>query len=235
MKSSIRFTLRDQDGRCQLERRTGSQLDRRGFLRRVQVPFGGARGTAGGVRSQVEPSGIDEDPMHGDVGIAKLGELWSYVGCVASRDGHDHVGGSRAVDELLESIDASQDGNRVGLGMERQMTAAGPQAGGSRDDAHRRTRRKAGRSTACRRGCERAAGHRAGHRPGRPGFRPDIAGLAAKSSRSSMNRRRSLGDDTAPGTCVRRGPDSLVGGRTILGRPRSRRILFKLFDRPVRR
>ncbi len=81
-------------------------------------------------RRQVEAAGIDEEPMHGDAGIAKVGELSCEMRPGVSGYGHDQVGGLRAVEKLHKPIDTAQDGDRIGLGMEGQMTASGPLAHG---------------------------------------------------------------------------------------------------------
>ena len=104
-----------------------------------------------------------------------------------------------AVDQLVESIDAAQDGDRIGLGMERQMTAARPEARGSAMTGIDEPDDRQPAPGLLTEVADRAAEHRAWHPAARPGFAPGIAGLATMSSRSSMNRRRSLGDDTAPG------------------------------------
>ena len=68
--------------------------------------------------------------MHGDVGIAKLAEFWSHAGGPVCRNGHDDVGGSRAGDQLIESIDSAKDRDRIGLGMDCEMTATRLEARG---------------------------------------------------------------------------------------------------------
>ncbi len=50
---------------------------------------------------QVEPSGIDEEPMHGDAGSAKLGERSDEVRRAASGHSNDHVGGVCPVEKLV--------------------------------------------------------------------------------------------------------------------------------------
>ena len=166
-------------------------------------------------------AGIDQDPMHGDVGIDKLSEFWSA--CVAAgfaRNGHDDVGGLGAVDQLVEPIDAAQHGDGIGLGMEGQMTAPGPQARGSGmtgiDEAD--DRQSVPRASCPRRRISRRASRRAPTSTTRlrAGRRPGLATMAL-SRVLFMNRHRSLGDDTAPGALRELGPDGLDPGRTILG------------------
>ena len=157
------------------------------------------------------------------------------VGVAVSRDGHDHVGGSRAVDQLIESIDCPQDGNGIGLGMERQMTAAGPQTRGSSMTPHRRTRRSAARSTASCRGCGPAAAHRA--------WPPtSTTRLRAAASPASTRCLESL-HESPPiprrryGSRARKrlGPIGLDRGTYHPWQTSLETVSFKLFDRPVRR
>ena len=55
------------------------------------------------------------DPVHGDVGIAKMGEFWSHAGGPVCRDGHDDVGGSRSIDQLIELLDAAQNAEAIAV------------------------------------------------------------------------------------------------------------------------
>ena len=77
-------------------------------------------------RIKVDTVGIDFHPMHGDVGLGKLGEKRMKVPPGPSGKRDDHVGGSRAVDQLVEGIEPAQDRNRVDSGMNCQMAAAEP-------------------------------------------------------------------------------------------------------------
>ena len=205
------------------------------LLRRMEVPLGRRRRSGSAVRCQVEPSGIDQEPMHGDVGIAKLGELASQVRRAVSRHGHDDVGGPGPVDEA-----ARVDRCPPGPGRDRSGDG-GPDDGigtaGSRrsDDRRRRSRRSTARSRASCRDCERAFAHRAGRRPARPGFARVSPDAATRSSRSFMNRCRSLGDDMASGAGVRGGPNCLGRGTYHPGQTSLETDSFKLFDRPIRR
>ena len=130
-------------------------------------------------------------------------ELISWVTWCASagaglaRDGHDDVRGPGAVDQLVEAIDAAQDRDGIGLGMEGQMAAPRPQARGSGmtgvDEAD--DRQPAPRASCPGGGSSRRASRRA------PTSTTRLRGVAADRVDAMprhirvlfMNRHRSLG------------------------------------------
>ena len=96
--------------------------------------------------AKVEPAGIHEDPMHGDVGIDKLSQLGRSAGRTCPRPPRRH-GWRGPVDQLVEAIDVAQHRYGVGLGMEGQDGGCGAACSSDEDDRRRRSRRSAVRST----------------------------------------------------------------------------------------
>ena len=197
-----------------------------------------------GQRTEVEPAGIDQDPMHNDVGIDKLSHLGPRVRAGLAGNSHDDVRGPGAGRPARR-------GDRWAPGPGRDRSGNGGRNAGSGvassrigNDRHRQSRRSAARSTgSCPAGessGERRAGHRQAERGSGVPRRPrSSARYLIMSGVLFMNRHRSLGlylDDLATAEPSRgSAPTFSILGLTILGSPRTIRFSFKLFDRPNRR
>ena len=67
--------------------------------------------------------------MHRDVGLGKLGEAGKEVRLGFCGNGHDHVRGSRPIDQLVEAVEPAENRDRVRPGMDGQVAAPEPRPG----------------------------------------------------------------------------------------------------------
>jgi hypothetical protein len=67
--------------------------------------------------------------MYGDIGIGKLGQAGKEVTPWLLRNGHDHIGGTRPINGLVEAVDPPKDGNGVRSRVHRQMAPSKPRLG----------------------------------------------------------------------------------------------------------
>ena len=67
--------------------------------------------------------------MHRDVGLGKLGQAWEEVAPWLLGNGHDQVGGSHPIHRLIQAVQPTQDGDRVGSRMNGQVPASRPRLG----------------------------------------------------------------------------------------------------------
>ena len=72
---------------------------------------------------------VHRNPMHRDVGLGKLGQAREEVAPGLLGNGHDQVGGSHPIHRLIEAVQPTQDGDRVGSRMNGQVAASRPRLG----------------------------------------------------------------------------------------------------------
>ena len=189
-------------------------------------------------------AGIDQDPMHNDVGIDKLSQSGTPVRAGLAGNSDDHMRGPGEVDQLIEAVDGTQAPERDRSGNGGRDGGSGVASSRIGHDPRRQTRRSAGRSMGSGPDGVSSAEHPGEPRPAERGsgatLKTEVNGIDLIMSRGLfMNRHRSLGlhleDEATAEPSIGSAPTFSIPGLTILGSPRTIRFSFKLFDRPNRR